>query len=144
MSGKRKISVCPKNEAYSADELDFIIESVKRSNADSRENLLKSVMMIKSLISKSEKKAAVFFMPENMASFFPPFCIQSGIEIDMQTVEKLIGAAADFSADKDFSSFMVKKLCVLKDFLSGGNKVSPFPVSMDSFEEMEVCFKDPS
>ena len=140
---KNEISIIKKDEAYTFDELDFIVEKILPLVTDEQQKISTTDVLhsLKASLENQKTSAAVFFMPKNTFNIFSLIQGDNSIcKITNENIESLCKAfvLADNLASKPIFSHLKKKLQVLNEYLQQGNEVTPTIIAADNFSLMEI------
>ena len=140
---KNEISIIKKDEAYTFDELDFIVEKILPLVTDEQQKISTTDVLhsLKASLENQKTSAAVFFMPKNTFNIFSLIQGDNSIcKITNENIESLCKAfdLADDLASKPIFSHLKKKLQVLNEYLQQGNEVTPTVIAADNFSLMEI------
>ena len=132
----RTISIIKKEEAYSYDELAFILENIIPNAVERRNSLSQVFMKLTESVEKSRTSQAVFFMPKESFDIIALLQGNNAVcEIKKDDIDAL-SSAFDFIENRndDFLySHLQKKISVLKEYLQSGRAVYPVPIQADDF-----------
>lgn len=134
----KQINICKKDEAYSFDEIAFVIEGIESSE------LIEKLQSLLNAIGENKKSKAVFFMPLQSFNIFVLFQGDNSIcEITGSDIEKIMdelkkSAKPGVKLNQAFSDSLVKKMKVLLDYMNGGEGIKPVCIQADNFSEITI------
>lgn len=131
------MTVSSKDEAYSLDELECIRLALLGSDDGCLRERAETVSRMEAPLRETCSPMAVFFMPVNMFSMIPFGSGDIGVQVGVDDVDAFSSAVSDSEISCGIREHLMKKLGVLREFLSSGGSVRPVAISMDCMKDVE-------